>query len=405
MNAFFLYLHRPFMRRGTYWVRWLFSVWFAGIALAGEPYIPTREDEVLERLPRSFSSSQREVAKLRQQLSRSPHDVELACEVARQFMGLGIAQGDPRFFGYARAALGPWWNAEQASSSILKIRAKLKEKEHLYDDAIADLSQILRGQPEDDQVLLEIANLYRVQGKFDLANEACDKLEAFAGVVPTTLARAPIQAATGQAEIAYESLQKILPEARSQFPTTVQWIITSQAQISAALGRAALAEQHFQEGLAAQPNDIYLLRSYGDFLLDTGKPKVALKVLQEHIRDTAILLGATIAARDSGDRSLTEEWVDQLATRFREARIRNDQTHGRLEARFVLKLQNDPNNALSIALKNWEQQKELSDARLVLEAALKAGNPSSVSSVLDFLEMSGMQDVHLQELTKKLEHK
>jgi tetratricopeptide (TPR) repeat protein len=375
----------------------------AAAATAAEPYIPSDTNQVLETLPRDLLSSRDELAALRRQLADDPANIELAVDVASRFLQMGKSEGDPRFYGYAQAAIQPWWEVASAPPAILRLRAKLKERDHRYDDALADLTLLVEQQPQDVQAWIELANIYRVQGKYAEVQQACDKLEEFAGTDPTIMCRVPVLAVTGHAEEAYASLAEIMPVARQNWPSAVQWIVTMQAEISRALGRDREAEQHYGEGLANDPQDFYLLRSYGDFLLDQGREEEALSLLREHINDTGILLCAAIAARRHGETALAAKWTTQLKSRFEEIRLRGNQPHGKFEARYELELMDNPQRALAIAQANWQQQKDPRDSRNVLEAALVAKDPVQARQVVEFLKENRTQDVVLERLVQQLE--
>jgi tetratricopeptide (TPR) repeat protein len=283
------------------------------------------------------------------------------------------------------------------------LRAKLKERDHRYDAALADLQLLLQRQPHDIQAWIERANIYWVQGKYTEARQACDQLTKFADPIETIICSVPIQAVTGQAEEAYASLTKIRPTVRRRWPAALQWIVTMQAEIAQALGRTDRAEGHYRDGLAADPQDFYLLRAYGDFLLDRGRNKEVLSLLRDHTVDTGILLIAAIAARRSGQNELTKKWTAQLKGRFEETRLRGDLPHGKFEARYELELMEDPQRALAIATSNWQLQKAPRDTRNVLEAALAAQKPEAAAAALRFLKENGTQDVMLRKLSEQLE--
>jgi Tfp pilus assembly protein PilF len=367
------------------------------------PFLPTDDNEVLEVLPRSLYSGRDELTMLRQHLAADPDNAKVAADVASRYLELGKAAGDPRCYGYAQAAIGPWWEAATPPLEILRLRAKLKERDHRYEEAVSDLELLAAHEPHDAQAWIELANIYRVQGQYAKAREACEAVSKFAGAAPTILCRAPVQAVTGQAEEAYASLTEILPTVKDRWPTALQWIRTMQAEIARALGRNDEAEKHYREGLASDPADLYLLRSYADFLLDQGRDEEVLPLLREHTSDTGVLLSAAIAARRCGQEALAEEWKTQLQVRFDESRLRGSEPHGKFEARFQLELMNDPQRALDIAEANWRQQKDLRDSRNVLEAALAANKIARARPVLEFLKESGTQDVILQRLAQELE--
>ena len=370
-----------------------------------KPYLPSSESEVLEVLPNDFSKRRDDLTRLRERLAKDPGNLALASAISNEFIRMGGESGDPRFYGFARAAIAKWWPETDPPDSILKIRAKLEERDHHYDSALQDLEKVTAKNATDAQAWLEIANIYRVQGRYDEARRACQKLASFAGDVPVTLCAAPLDALTGQPERAFQELARIVPKARQEFPSTVTWILTVQAEIACSLGRTEDAEALFKEGLQSNPNNQYLLRGYSDFLIDEDRPEEALALTKEHISDTGLLLRAAIAARKSGESDLAKKWGDQLDARFREIRQRGGQPHGRFEARLDLELHDDPETALTVALAHFKKQKETRDIRNVLEAALAANNPDAAKPALEFLEKNGNTDVVLMALRKQLSDK
>lgn len=365
--------------------------------------MPAGDSEVLESLPRSLLSGRDELRDLRQQLAANPKHAELAGQIAQRYLQMGSAEGDPRFYGYARAAIGPWWTADNPPPTILKLRAKLKEKDHLYEAALSDLRQLAEAQPRDAQTLLELANIYRVQGRYAEAQQVCDHLREFAGAVPIVLCQAPLQAVTGQAEEAYASLVEAKLTAKEKWPSMVPWILTMQAQIARALGRDEQAKEHYLEGLADNPNDYYKIRAYADLLLDAGRNQEALALVRDHVNDNGLLLAAAIAARRCGKQELASEWQAQLGNRFEEVRLRGSEPHGRFEARYWLELMDDPERALSVALANWNKQKETRDTRNVLEAAAASREADAAQPVIEFLNKHGTENVVFDNLISQLE--
>ena len=371
-------------------------------AKGSESFLPTDDSDVLETLPRIFFSGRDELRKLRSQLDANPNNVQLARKLANHWIQLGRQESDPRFYGYARAAISPWWKAASPPPQILKVRAKLKERDHDYEAAVADLALLLQLQPRDVQAWIELANIYRVQGKYAESQRACDRLADFAGQAQSMFCRIPLLAVTGQAEHAYEALAAILPETRSRWPGAVQWILTMQADVARALGREEQAEQHYLEGRENDPGDKYLLRSYADYLLDCGREEEVLTLLRDDCKDTGILLRAAIAAKRLGEDSIAANWLAQLEGRFDEIRLRGGEPHGRFESRCALELQEDAQQALKLALTNWQKQKEPRDTRNVLEAAIAANDLVRVQPVLEFLKRHGTEDVVLRKLVGQL---
>lgn len=370
---------------------------------SAEPYIPTSDDKVLETLPKSLISD--ELTMLRRQLTQAPDNLALATTVAGRYISMGNLEGDPRFYGYARAALKSWWDQDSPPADVLRLRAKLREKEHRYDAALADLRKLLKQQPKNSQAWIEVANILRVQGKYEEAWDACNALSEFGGEIQTAICQAPLQAVTGQAKVARESLEQLLPLVKTRFPSVVPWVQTMQSKVSYALGDIEQTEDYFRNGLAGSLQDKTLIRDFADFLLDENRNEEAFALAQEHTNDNGVLLRAAIAAKRVKEDELANRWAAQLAARFEEIRLRGGQPHGRFEARYELEINNDPKRALSIASANWDKQKETRDTRNVLEAALAAGNSDAAAPVVAFLKKYGTEDVILQGLVQQLEVK
>ena len=375
------------------------------LVAAAQPYTPAQDDEVLEQLPATFTAGRDELTTLRRRLAADPKNDALALETATRFVQLGDSESDWRFYGYARAAIQPWWDSADPPRDILRLRAKLKEKDHGYQPAAADLTLLLQSEPRNVQAWVTLSNIYRVLGDYDKAWQASEQMAQFAGPIPLAICRVPLQAASGKAQQAYAELAQILPQVRDRSPSTVQWILTMQGEIALALGKDQEAEEHFREGLKNKPGDKYLLRSYADFLLDRGRHKEVAPLLREYVNDNGIMLCAAIAARRSGDLPQAQQWQAELAERFAEMRLRGSSTQGRYEARYALQLKDDPREAVTLASANWKLQKEMHDARVLLEAAIAAHDGAAGRPVAVFLQEHGTENVLLLKLVEQLDRK
>ena len=375
----------------------------AASLLASDPYVPSSDDEVLVVLPKSLLDNRDELQRLREQLEANPSNPETAALVAGRYIGIGKREGDPRFFGYARSAIQPWWDADDAPAEMLRLRAELKEQDHQYDAALLDLERARKLDPENTTTLIELVNIFRVQGKYPQALEVGEKLRAIAGPAPADMVIAPIEALTGKADIAYEKLSQLLPAAEQAWPEALPFVNAMRANVAEAMGKTDEVESHYRDSLAASPADLALLRGFGDFLIDEDRPDEALELLRDHTSDNGILLAAAIAARQSGNGKLADDLTQQLAERFGEIRLRGSQPHGRFESRYWRELKDDAPQALRVALENWQRQKEIPDTRALLEAAIAAKNPTAAQPAIDFLKRFKTQHVVIERLVQQLQ--
>jgi len=90
---------------------------------------------------------------------------------------------------------------------------------------------------------------------------------------------------------------------------------------------------------------------------------------------------------------------------FAAAKAGGVQLHLREEARFELEVRGDAVTALGLALANWKIQKEPSDARLVLQTALAAGDLAAAADVLAFIAKTGLADARIKPLQDKIAEK
>jgi hypothetical protein len=86
-----------------------------------------------------------------------------------------------------------------------------------------------------------------------------------------------------------------------------------------------------------------------------------------------------------------------LDERFAATRLRGDTTHRAEEARYALQLRRDTSAALALAQANYEVQREPRDARILLEAALAAGQRAPAQKVEAWSKASGFQGAPLSQ--------
>ena len=365
---------------------------------AAMPFVPANDNTILERLPyRAGDPAQRELRQLNEALRASPNDVPLASDIARRYIEQGRATSDPRYFGYARATLGAWWNDADAPTEILVLRATLHQNQHRFDLALADLNRVLSREPKHGQARLTKAVVLQVRGQLDAAERECRALARIAGAIVTATCVAAVQSLNGQLETAYQRLSLALKQLPDPTPALQGWVRSHLADMAARLGDTKGAERHFLAALKATPDDAFLLGAYADLLLDLRRAKEAVTLLRGRERADGLLLRLALAQRASGD-PVWKSSRDALAARFAAAQLRNDRVHLREEARFKLYLLDRPAAALELALENWAIQKEPADARLVLEAARAAEQPRLAKDVAAWIAMGRLEDVNRKAL-------
>ncbi|MBV8133523.1 MAG: hypothetical protein JO282_13580 [Alphaproteobacteria bacterium] len=369
----------------------------SGRAVAA-PFVPESDSQVLERLP--FAPNDPVLSRLRalnNQLTRSPDNLPLALLVAQGYLEVGRVTGDPRYAGYAQAALAPWWDFEQAPQEVLVLRATLRQRVHQFDAALADLATVLNTNPRNLQARLIRATVLQVQGAYDEAREECRALQELTEELVWAACLANVNGVTGQLRESYQQLSLALARYPRAKPSVQSWLLISLAEMASRAGMAQEAEAHFRAALALDAADYYVLGAYADFLLDSDRSPEVLDLLRDKTRADPLLLRYALALQAQHSKELPAQ-MEQLRDRFAASRLRGDRVHLREEGRFTLHLLNAPQAALTLAQENWQVQKEPADVRILLEAALAARDAAAVDAVREWLSNSRLEDIELQRI-------
>jgi len=371
-----------------------------GTTALAAPFRPASDDVVLEHLPPALLA----VRSLRGAVDRgaAPVDLDHALASARRYVGVGRTYADPRAFGYAQTALGPWWHEQARATPELRLmRARILQFRHQFPQALAELKAALDADAFQADAWLQFASIEQVQGNIDAARAGCLKLMTIAD----PLVGATCAAATGSLAGRSDQADQLLTRALVQ-PTAVDsgvraWAWTTLAEIRARRGGIADAESAFREALSLEPDDVYARAAYADLLLDAGRNADARRVLGDATQADALLLRAAIAAQRNHDGDAAQ-LATNLAERFAEARARGDETHLREQARYALDIARDAPAALALAQRNFNVQREPADARILLEAALAARQPEGAKPAVDWIATTGIDAVRLLALAGTL---
>jgi len=365
------------------------------------PYVPKDDAAVLERLPaRRGDPAMTELRELRAALAAAPGDSGTAASLAQRYFELATAEGDPRYVGYAEAALRPW-PAEDAPAEILFMRGVLRQYRHDFAGALEELQAALRRDPTYTAARSWRAAIFMVQANYGAAAQECAALRERASELLATGCSAYVDATTGKTQSAYQRLADTLrrhPEASAEARL---WTLTRLAEMAWRLDDTASAERHFRDALSLGLSDNFLLAAYADFLLEQRRPKEVAAMLKDWVRSDTLLLRLALAERAAGLPGAGQH-VQALADRFTAAALRGERLHMGEEARYLLQLKGDARAALAVAAENWKSQREPRDAAVLLEAAVAARDPKAAAQVLRWLDESGFESARLRRLAAQL---
>lgn len=366
------------------------------------PFLPQSDDQVLERLP--FTANDPILAELHvlnARLKDGPGDLKLALRVARGYLELSRLTGDPRYAGYAQAALASWWALPQAPKEVLILRATLRQRMHQFDAALADLGAVLEHDPRNAQARLIRATVRQVVGDYEGARQDCLALRGASLELIKAACLASADGVTGRLQQSHDLLQTTLEQNPGTQPSIRSWALTSLAEMAARANHVQEADARFREALAIDPADAYLLGAYADFLLEQNRPREVLDLLRDKIRADPLLLRYVLALQATQSPELAAR-ITQLRDRFEASHLRGDKVHLREEARFTLHVLKDPGGALKLAWENWAVQKEPADLRILIEAAAATSDATTSQAARDWLTKTGLEDAAIRKISASL---
>jgi hypothetical protein len=364
--------HCPRISRGLF-----FGLLLQVASVQAAPYRPASDDVILERLPPSSALP-----------AVTPQRPELAAVLARRQIELARREADPRYLGYAQRTLTPWWDRDDAPTALLVLRATIRQSRHEFDAALRDLDLALARGP-DAQASLTRATLLRVRGELPEALAACD---AVGPGLPARICRLALEGQTGALAASYPRLQAAPPRSSAAL---LAWGQAELADMAERLGRDRDAERHYRTGLALYGDDHLLRAAYADWLLARQRSADTLALLAGREQVESLQLRRAVALQAQQDPA-AEALRQRLAAGFALQQQRGEGLHGREYAYFLLALQRQPQPALAAALDNWQTQRELADARLVVTAARAAGTPQAAAPVWDWARRQGLEDPRLE---------
>ena len=373
---------------------WLITGMALNPASAGQPYTPSSATEIVQSLPRlpwrtAGAADSVEVSPLRAQND------------AKRYIALSQRTGDARYLGYALAAITPWLDASEPPLALLHQHALIQQAQHRFDDALVTLSKIVARDPSYAQAWLTRAVILQVQGRPAAAVQSCRRLTHLVSPLVLTTCTAGAARLTARAPRAYRLLQRALDDATERDRSLLPWSLTVLADLAEAADDADAAKEALRQAVQLDPADIRPRLAYADLLLRRGEAQAVLTLVADDTTEPLPLLRRALAAKALA-LPQTAAYRARLEAYFTASAMRGETLHLREAALADLQLFDRPERALERARRNWEQQREFADTRLILDAAIATGDLPAARPVVRWLEQNGSIDVRLARQARAL---
>lgn len=285
-------------------------------------------------------------------------------------------QGDPRRLGEAQLLLAGVPQAFR-NGRYFALKARQAQSLHRFDEAMQALDAGLRHQPDSAELNLLKFSIALVQRDMAAASDACAALPAatFYGAGCREQLRV-LEGGADERAAAFASLKQGLMSAVVSGDPAAAWLAVSLADAGERMGKED-AVALWQLALKLDSRDLYTRSRLCDAALYAGDKTLALSV-SEAYRDIDGLALCHVEALQQIPAGEVPASIDRVAElnelraylteRFAEAEWRGEALHKRAQARYLLRIAERPREALMLAQANWQEQKELPDWRLLVEA-------------------------------------
>ena len=371
-------------------------------ALAAPAVQPASDSEVVEVLPGATrhrpalplpSASASASTPAPAPAQPAPLTAAEAAQQAREAISVARQNGDTRYWGRAQAVLAPWWDAPAAPADLAVLQATVLQGRHEFAASRTLLHSVLERAPGHAQGWLNLASLERLSARYAASLDACAAVERAGAALYAQACRLETASLQGQHAQAAQGLQALL--ANTQGAGQRSWVLSLLAEAQERAGNDSAAAKAYSASLAAE-HDLYTAIAFSDLWLRTGQAAQALKVLAPLPETDAVVLRRAAAWKRLGDARWSAQ-RQRLTERVQELERRGDDTalHGRELALAALWLDEDPEQALQLATRNLQLQREPLDWWVALQSARLAGQGEAQQRLQADLAAAGLHDARL----------
>lgn len=359
-----------------------------GTAFAQRPpaVVPKDPDRVLERLPRGYAGLMPSARTSKDQVASDLRTADIGA-----LLNTAAQTGDTRLAARAEAILSRIPVANH-SPAVLRLRAFNAQHKHDFSGALRWLDLLVDAEPRDGDARLSRAQVLMVQGRLALARRDCTALALGVDAGRGLLCIAALSTRKGDYEGAGTLLDRWLDQAADDSPSR-RFALVMRAEAASLAGDIGAADKRFKQALLLSPNDARTLAAYARHLRRAGRGEEIEALLDGQLQSDTLQLLRALAAHDIG-RANAGALNEAQARRYALAHAVGTQPEMRDEAEFLLSLRDDPEAALVLAQRNFQEQRDYEDVDILVRAANAADQPEALKALRDWARS---QDLPLPE--------
>ena len=374
----------------------------SGSAFAQQRFLPEASTVVLPSSVHTLMGKSGSLRTLDKAWRANPEDLQIALAYARQVFNLGSSEGDLRWYGSAKAALKPWWQANDLPADGFFLRGLVKQGFHEFDGGLRDINQAIALDPNHAEYWSWRFSLHLMQANMDAAKQDAHEMQKLFGSEEANIYQAVLLYRTGQPLPALKLLDESIRSSGHQDAASQIWIGFHLGEAYRVANQPDKSLTLWRRLLKAYPQSHLLRLSLADLLNQKKKYEEAKAVatansLTSSNLTDALLMQALIASRGL---NATDEasLASQMAARLQTQSLRQELLIERPRLIYQIAYGNDLASGLALSIDNWRLQKEPSDAVLFLQAALALNQANAAEPVVRWATSTKYSDPQLSPL-------
>jgi hypothetical protein len=356
-----------------------------GIAAASDRFVPDDPGFVVADVSRAQPDAQ-----LRELVSNwraAPGEEAPAVALAAAFIERARGLREPRYFGRAEALLAPLAMRSDAGAQTRRLYAETLQYRHDFGRAAGLLDGLLRENARDQDARLRRASLRLTRGDFQGARADCAQLAGLGGAHGPAGFACLAEALAGSGELARGRSLLDAMAATGGDAASRAYLLATRGELLERDGWTSEAIVAYRASLELAPQDDSIRAALSDALAAGGEFAEARALLNVDRPSLALLVRDAALAQGEEREALlrrAEQWL-------RLESARGDAQHDR-EAAMLEIARGAPAAALAAARRNFENQRELADVRVLARAAVLADDERAQALLRQWLDESGYRD-------------
>lgn len=380
------------------------GLWAAWPVAAQERFLPAASAVVLPTSVHAVGGRDASLRRLDQAWRAQPQDLGAAMAYARAVFTLGLTEGDLRWYGSAKAALAPWWAAQDGPAEVFFLRGLVKQGFHDFKGGLQDIQRAIDLEPGRAEFWSWRFALHLLLADMAAARQDTQEMARLLGDTEADVYRAVLLYRTGEPQQAVQMLARSIRLPAFQDASSQDWLSFHLGEAHRVAGQAERAEAVWGQRLQRHPQSHLLRLSLADLLNQQGRFAQAQSVAmhrEPRALTDALLMQALLASRGLRDPAQAS-LAAQMAARLQSQALRQEALIERPKLIYQIAYGQDLAAGLALSIDNWQLQKEPPDAVLFVQAALALGQAQAAAPVLAWARDTGYTDPQLASLLTQL---